>query len=82
MRTELINEEVEINAYYFNRGMKGFPRAITRGGQRYTFQDGLQYLINQGSKSLRLFDMNDGTMTYRLRNEDDQWTLIGMKPAA
>jgi hypothetical protein len=76
-----INEEIEVNSYYFSRGMRSFPRSITFGSRRYTFQDGLQYLIGQGSRSLRLFDMTDGTTTYRLRNEDDRWMLVGMKVA-
>lgn len=79
MKKGYLNEEIEVNSYYFGRGMKSFPRAITFGNRRYTFQDGLQYLIGQGPKALRLFDMTDGTTTYRLKNEDDQWTLVGTR---
>ncbi len=74
-----LNEEIEVNSYYFGRGMKTFPRSMTFGARRYTFQEGLQYLIGRGPGVTRLFDMSDGTTTYRLKNEDNQWTLVGTK---
>lgn len=79
----MINQEIEINAYQFinRRGVSGVPRVITVENQRYSFVDsGLQYLIQKGQHLIRLFDMTDGRQTYRLRLEDECWTLVGIKP--
>ncbi|MEI6751326.1 MAG: hypothetical protein WCK69_02105 [Candidatus Saccharibacteria bacterium] len=79
----MINQEIEINAYQFinRRGVSGVPRIITVENQRYSFVDsGLQYLIQKGQHLIRLFDMTDGQQTYRLRLEDECWTLVGIKP--
>jgi hypothetical protein len=59
--------------------MKTFPRQIEWNGRRVTFGEvGLRYLIQRGKQSVQLFDMSevDGT-TYRLRQEGNQWTLVG-----
>lgn len=79
----LINSIVNVNSFYFHKGrsLKTFPRSIEFGNTRCTFQDGYQYLVKKGEHMVRLFDMNDGQTTYRLRLEDDQWTLIGTRPA-
>lgn len=79
----LINSIVNVNSFYFQKGrsFKSFPRSIEFGTTRCTFQDGFQYLVKQGEHMVRLFDMNDGKTTYRLRLEDDQWTLVGTRPA-
>jgi hypothetical protein len=75
-----INETVSVNAFYFaGRAGRMFPRQIELGEERYTFQDGLQYLVRKGQHIVRLFDMTDGQRTYRLRCEDDTWTLIGTR---
>ena len=77
-----INCIVNVNAFYFHKGqnLKTFPRSIEYGNDRRTFKDGFQYLVNMGGHAVRLFDMTDGETTYRLRLEDDQWTLIGTRP--
>lgn len=76
---KFINQEVEVNAFYFAQGVsfKSFPRQITLDNRQYTFRDGLQLLVKQGQDMIRLFDMTDGTTVYRLRNQNDNWTLIG-----
>jgi hypothetical protein len=81
--TKFINQEVEVNAFYFAQGknFKSFPRQITLGNQRYLFKDGLQMLVHKGQDMIRLFDMTDGQATYRLRNEGSQWILVAMKTA-
>jgi hypothetical protein len=81
--TKYINQEVEVNAFYFSqgRGFRSFPQAVTLGNRRYTFKDGLQMLIQRGDRVTRLFDMSDGDTTYRLKNENDSWTLVGMTTA-
>ena len=77
-----INETVNVNAFYFATSfgqIKTFPRQIELGNQKFTFSDGLQYLVQKGQHAVRLFDMNDGEQTYRLRLENDIWTLVGTR---
>ncbi len=80
---ELINSIVSVNSYYFSRGrqFKSFPKQIEFGNTRCTFKDGFQYLVQSGGRMIRLFDMSDGQTTYRLRHENDQWMLVGIRPA-
>ena len=84
---ELINHIVNVNSFYFHQSrnhskqLRTFPRQIEFGTTRCTFKDGFQYLVKNGERIVRLFDMTDGQMTYRLRYEDDQWMLVGTRPA-
>lgn len=84
---ELINRIVNVNAFYFHRSqvsdhhIKTFPRQIEFGNTRCTFKDGFQYLVKNGERMVRLFDMSDGHTTYRLRLENDEWMLVGTRPA-
>ena len=79
-----INQAVTVNNFFFKRGkqLKAFPRCIELDNTRYTFNDGLQYLVCRGQQIIRLFDMTDGRVTYRLRLENDQWTLVGTRQLA
>jgi hypothetical protein len=82
MNMSYINETVNVNAFYFATSfgqLKTFPRQVEHEGQKLTFQDGLQYLVQKGQHAVRFFDMNDGEHTYRLRCENNIWTLIGAK---
>lgn len=77
-----INETVAVNSFYFANSfgaIKTFPRQIEMGQKKLTFNDGLQYLVQKGQHVVRLFDMSDGQTTYRLRYENNIWTLIGTK---
>lgn len=85
--TNVINQEVRVNAFYFagqagKQGMKTFPRAIEYSGHEVTFKSGLRYLVRRGAEAVQLFDMSgaDG-LTYRLRQQDDSWLLLGTKGA-
>jgi hypothetical protein len=81
--TNVINQEVSVNAFYFaGQGMKTFPREIEFGGQEITFASGLRYLVRKGSEAMRVFDMSgvDG-LTYRLLQQGNNWTLVGTKGA-
>lgn len=78
--TNTINREVSINSFYFSdkRGQKLFPKIMELDGQLITFvSEGMQFLINGSEGLVRLFDMNDGQTTYRLRQKDNHWTLVG-----
>jgi len=80
-----MNQEVEINAFTFTNkhGFQSIPQAITVDDQRHSFIDlGLRYLIQKGEHLTRLFDMTDGQSVYRLKNEDDHWTLVSIKTAS
>lgn len=76
-----INEIVNVNSFYFMNGreFKSYPRQIEFGNTRLTFNDGLQYVIKQGQHAFKLFDMTDGTTTFRLRQDGDTWTLLGTR---
>lgn len=77
-----INETVNVNSFYFATSfgqLKTFPRQIEHEGQSLTFKEGLQYLVQKGEQAVRLFDMEDGEHTYRLRCENDIWTLVGTR---
>jgi len=84
MNMKIVNQEIEVNSFYFTNKnqLKSFPKQITLNNNQYSFvESGLQYFIRQGQHIIRLFDMTDGTTTYRLKNEDNCWTLVGMKAA-
>ncbi len=79
-----INQIVNVNSFYFkdtnaDRQLKTYPRAVEFGNTTISFLDGLQYLIHKGKRIIQLFDMTDGRTIFRLKLEDDQWTLIGTK---
>lgn len=78
-----INKNVEVNSFYFSSGksFKSFPARITMENQQFTFKSGLQLLVHRGGEVVRLFQMTDGLTNYRLRQDHDQWTLIGFEPA-
>lgn len=78
-----INKTVEVNSFYFSRGnsFKSFPAQITLDDQQFSFKSGLQMLVHRGEEVVRLFSMTDGLTNYRLRQQDNQWTLIGFEPA-
>jgi hypothetical protein len=80
---EFSNSIVNVNSFYFHHGrsFKSFPRQIELNDQRFTFKDGFQYLVKSGERVIRFFDMSDGINTYHLRQENDQWLLIGTRPA-
>lgn len=78
-----INQIVNVNAFYFRgkQQLRTYPRTVEFGNTTISFQDGLQYLIRKGRRIIRLFDMTDGRTVFRLKLEDEQWTLIGTRAA-
>jgi hypothetical protein len=77
-----VNSEVDVTAWYFrpqpqSRRLKSFPKRMTWGGREYNFvEDGLRYLVQ---KLVQLFDMSDGQATYRLKQDGNHWTLVGIR---
>lgn len=78
-----VNKAVEVNSFYFAQGksFKSFPAQITLDDQVYAFQSGLQMLVHRGAEVVRLFTMTDGLTTYRLKQENNSWTLLGLETA-
>ncbi len=77
-----INEIVYVNSFYFRDGadcLRSFPKEIEFGTTRFAFSEGLQYLVRRGQHAIKLFDMTDGRTTFRLKLEDDIWTLVGTR---
>lgn len=80
-----INKEVNVSAFYFKNSataMRSYPKQIELDGSLVSFADGLSYLVRKGAQIVQLFDMSDGSNTYRLRHAGNEWTLVGMKAAA
>ena len=75
------NQPIFVNSFYFSGGQtfKSFPKKIDIDFGQVTFVDGIQYLIKKCAHSIRLFDITDGQSTYRLKLEDNDWTLISQK---
>ena len=82
---QTINNEVEVTAWFFraepqSHRLKSFPKRMNWGGRDYNFvEDGLRLLVRTGQQLTELFDMSDGQSTYRLRQDGDHWTLIGVR---
>ena len=83
-----VNSEVEVTAWFFRpepktHRLKSFPKRMNWGGRDYNFaNDGLRMLIRTGQQLTELFDMSDGQSTYRLRQDGDHWTLVGVRGGA
>ncbi|MBC7546731.1 hypothetical protein H7171_03230 [Candidatus Saccharibacteria bacterium] len=81
----LINDqEIEITAVYFRarnqQPLESYPRQIVYKGREYTFAEaGIRYLVKKGQEFIRLIDLSDGNDTFRLRCDDNRWTLVGMR---
>ena len=78
-----INREVNITALYFRnkKSLKSFPKRMEYNGQEYEFiESGLQYQILNKNNEVRLFDMTDGNLDYRLKFDYNKftWTLISI----
>ncbi len=76
--------EVEITAVYFKKSQKGiesYPKSMVYEGREYNFiEESLRYLIKTKDRLVKLFDVSDGEVLYRLRLDDhNHWTLIGVK---
>lgn len=76
-----LNQIINVTSFYFanGRSFKTYPKEIEFGNTRTTFTDGIQYIVKQGERAIRLFDMTDGQTTYRLRQENGDWTLISTR---
>lgn len=79
------NQNVEITSVYFrpNRTQgrfESYPKRMVYDGREYTFlESGMRYLVQKGQQLVKLFDVSDGQVQYRLRLDGDSWTLVGMK---
>lgn len=81
MSKKFINEEVAVTAVSFRRNFDTVPQRIEYKGQAYTFLDsGMRYLVKRGERVCQLFDMTDGTSSFRLRQDSaaGAWTLVAI----
>ena len=87
----LVHPTDALPAVYFRPGNDGrdrqlesYPRRMVYDGREYTFAEaGMRYLIRRGQQLVKLFDVSDGRMDYRLRQDsDNHWTLVTMKAHA
>lgn len=78
-----INAPVEVTALGFRNKknqhqLESFPKRMVWADREYTFADmTMQYLVHRGKQLIKLFDVSDGNTLYRLRLENDRWTLVG-----
>lgn len=79
------HKEIQITSVYFRSNpeqhrLESYPKRMLLEGREYNFvESSMRYLIQKGQDLIRLFDVNDGQTSYRLRNEGSNWTLIHMK---
>lgn len=82
-----MNAQIEVTALGFKNSprhkqdqhqLESFPKRMLWGDREYAFVDmTMQYLVQKGQQLIKLFDVTDGNTSYRLRLEDDRWTLVG-----
>lgn len=78
-----INATIEVTALGFRNKknqsqLDSYPKRMVWGDREYAFAEmTMQYLVRHGKKLVKLFDVTDGNTQYRLRLEDDSWTLVG-----
>ncbi|PID31688.1 hypothetical protein CR970_04475 [Candidatus Saccharibacteria bacterium] len=77
-----VNKEVNITALYFKnrKQLVGYPKRMEYDRQEYIFAEGLRYLVQRGKQVIQLFDMTDGTSSFRLRFDEQaqSWTLVSI----
>jgi hypothetical protein len=79
MTKQSINEQITVTSVGFRPNGDIIPRRMEYRGTSYTFIDaGIRYSIKQGGKLLRMFDVSDGTAAFRLRQDEDSWSLMTM----
>jgi hypothetical protein len=83
------NQEIEITSVYFRSGpdkrrFESYPKRMVYDGREYTFlESGMRYLVRKGQELIKLFDVSDGQMLFRLRlDQENHWTLVNMKAGA
>lgn len=81
-----IADEIQITAVTFretpdNQRLESYPRRMVYDGREYTFiEQGMRYLVQKGQELIKLFDVSDGQNMFRLRCENNRWTVINIKP--
>jgi hypothetical protein len=84
--SSFVRQEVEITSVYFrslsdHHNLESFPKKMIYRGQEYNFlNDGFRYQINTSREPVRIFDVSDGNVQYRLKLDNaNHWTLLGIK---
>jgi hypothetical protein len=82
-----LQDEVQITAVSFREypgdaRLESYPRRMVYDGREYTFVElGMRYLVQKGHALIKLFDVSDGQNRFRLRCENDTWTIVNMQAA-
>ncbi len=82
-----VMDEVQITAVTFRETpgdtrLESYPRRMVYDGREYTFIElGMRFLVQKGHDLVKLFDVTDGQSRFRLRCQDDHWTLVTMRAA-
>jgi hypothetical protein len=85
--TSFATTEVEVTSVYFrnsDKGLESYPKSMVYEGREYNFiEEGLRYLVKTKEQLIKLFDMSDGNLQYRLRlDNSNRWTLVNIKATA
>lgn len=83
---QILNQEINVTSLYFlnRQPMRSLPRRIEFAGRAYNFlESGLEYQIKHGDQVVSLFDMSDGSTSYRIKFDSlkAKWFLISMTTA-
>lgn len=82
-----VDATIEVTALGFRnkkdqRQLESYPKRMVWGDREYNFVDmSMQYLVKRGKQLIKLFDVSDGNTLYRIRLEEDHWTLVGTSSA-
>ena len=81
MTKTIINREISVSSFSFNKQFEALPRRIEFEGRSLTFLgSGIRFLIKNNGHIIRLFDMSDGEAEYRLRCDNGTaWTLVTIR---
>lgn len=76
-------QEVQVTAVFFRNNpdkqrLESYPRRMVIDGREVNFvEQGMRYLVQKGQELIRLFDVSDGSMNYRLKLDGaNHWTLV------
>jgi len=77
--TNSFNEQIAVTSFGFKHNLAPYPRRIEVRGAVYEFIDaGLRCLIRRGEHACEVLTMSDGRQTFRLRREENAWTLLSI----
>jgi hypothetical protein len=85
MNASNTTQEIEVTSLYFRHKpneerLNSYPKRMVYDGREYNFAEtSMQYLVQTGQRLIRLFDVSDGSTLFRLRLENNNWTLVSKR---